>query len=93
MRFPQHHIATSVTNRILNVADELESNAIQQGVLVRPHLPPLFGNPARQGAIIDAQLEAKATQPGPTPPLNAAPDPGGSVAGKPLLATMLDPKP
>ena len=92
MRFPKYHIATSVQNRIMNIADELAAGITAQAGLVRPHMPPVTGNPTRQGAILDATIEAKTTQPAIAPPIDAAPDPGASVAGKPLLATMLDPK-
>lgn len=89
IRFPKHHIATSVINRIMNVADELEADAMGRSALVNPSAPPVGGNVLEQGAALDQALQAP---PGETPGLEAAPDAGASVAGKPLLATMLDPK-
>jgi hypothetical protein len=85
IRFPKQHIASSVVNRIMNVADELETD-----VLVRTSAPPMTTDPALQSAKLDIALDQPVA---PTPPIEDAPDPGASVAGKPLLATMLDPKP
>lgn len=84
MRFPQIHIAESVVNRILNVADELEP--VGQADI---NAPPPVTDPTRQSAALDLALAQP--QPG-MPPLDQAPDPGATVQGKPLLATILDPQ-
>ena len=86
IRFPRHHIATSVVNRILNVADGIEPGGVSG---VQANAPPLPDNLSSQSAALDMALH---TPPAATVPLNQAPDPGATVAGKPLLATMLDPK-
>ena len=78
------HIAESVVNRILNVADELEPLAQE-----RISAPPPVTDPTRQSLALD---QALATPTGPTPPIDQAPDPGATAQGKPLLATMLDPE-
>ena len=88
IKFPKMHIATSVVNRIMNVADEIEADGIQSGQLMRVSAPPVAADPQTMGAQLDVALQQP---PGPTPPIQAAPDPGASVDGKPLLATMLDP--
>jgi len=89
MRFPKQHIASSVVNRILNVADELEADAIRTGALIRTSAPPLPTNPAAQSAELDEALD---TPPPSTPPIDQAPDPGGSIEGRPLLSTLIDPE-
>jgi hypothetical protein len=84
MKFPQMHIATSVVNRILNVASGLPSGA--------PRMPtpePRLPNTSDQSALLDARLESGLPD---LPGLDEAPDPGGTAAGKPLLSTMLDPQ-
>ena len=87
IKFPQVHIATSVVNRILNVADGLPKNQAP----AFPNIPP-GGVPdtSTQSANIDAGL----AEPGIAglPGLDQAPDPGATVAGKPLMATLLEPK-
>lgn len=89
IRFPKMHIASSVTNRLLNLADELEADGIASGSLVRASAPPI-ADTTMQSARLDAALS---TPPAPAvPPIDHAPDPGQSLAGKPLLATMLDPE-
>lgn len=89
IRFPKQHIAASVVNRLLNVADGLEMDALAQPGSVRHSTPLAPTDTAGQGAALD---QALATPPGATVPLDQAPDPGGTVAGKPLIATMLDPE-
>lgn len=81
------HIATSVVNRIMNVADEIEADSITRSAM-RTNTPPI-ADPSIQSAALDTAL---ATPPGvATPPLDETADPGATVQGKPLLATMLDP--
>ena len=86
IKFPKHHIATSVVNRILNMADGIEADRVSAAPL---NAPPLPDDIALQSQTLNTALQ---TPPAETIPLNAAPDPGGTVAGKPLLATMLDPE-
>ena len=90
IHFPKHHIATSVTNRILNVADELEANMRASAPAPAPSVPPTTVDVTGQSLALQDAIQAPTPD---VPPLNQAPDPGGSVAGKPVLATMLDPKP
>jgi hypothetical protein len=82
MKFPKLHIATSVVNRILNVADGLPS-----GAPAMPAPEPRLPNTSDQSALLDAKLESPI---GELPGLDQAPDPGATAGGKPLLATMLD---
>lgn len=75
IRFPQLHIAQSVTNRILNVVDDLRESRII------PELPPQPGEPevpvgtGIEGLKLD---QALATPPG---PMEMPPGPEGAVAG------------
>lgn len=89
IRFPRKHIAESVVNRILNVADGLELDMLTLPGPSRVQAPPVATNVQDQGAALDTEL---LTPPDATVGIEQAPDPGGTVAGKPLLATMLDPK-
>ena len=89
IKFPRHHIATSVVNRLLNVADELEADGLGAVSVARANVPPVPGNVSLQSDALDQALH---TPPAPTIPLSQAPDPGATVSGSPLLATMLDPK-
>lgn len=59
MRFPRIHIATSVQNRILNMADSIAPDA-------SPQPAPLIPDASKTGAAIDAAV----TTP---PPVMAAP--------------------
>lgn len=83
MRFPQIHIAESVVNRLLNMADDLEPVSD-----VSLNAPPPVVDPTRQSLQLDQALQEPA--PG-MPPLDETADPGATVQGKPLLATLLDP--
>lgn len=57
IRFPKHHIAESVSNRILNIADGLPSSpSMPMAAPVAPDVPA-------QGEALDAQLN---TPPVPT---------------------------
>lgn len=83
MRFPQLHIAESVVNRLLNLADDLEQESD-----AAISAPPPVTDPTRQSLQLDQALQ----QPAPNmPPLDESADPGATVQGKPLLATLLDP--
>lgn len=79
IRFPRMHIAASVTNRILNVADGIPSAA--PAAIAPPAMPDV----ATQGAVLDAQL---ATPPVPTElPAGADGAVVGAVLGGEDLAT------
>lgn len=83
MRFPKMHLATSVVNRILNMADE-----------IAPQAPPLSAPPpipetSVQSATLDKQLATGAPA---LPGIDQAPDPGGTISGRPLLDTLVDPE-
>lgn len=65
IRFPKMHIATSVVNRILNAADDLEPPRAAPV----PHAPAV-PDPTAEGAAIDRAL---ASPPGPVPPIDQAP--------------------
>lgn len=65
IRFPKMHIARSVTNRILNLADEIDAKDVAQAApAVAPSIPEATG----AGMALDIKL---ATPPGEV----AAPDP------------------
>lgn len=87
IKFPKMHIAESVVNRILNVADGIPAQASQA---VQNPPPPIVPETAQQGAMLDAQLATPPTDA--LPGLDQAPDAGATVAGKPLLDTLLEPK-
>ena len=57
IRFPRIHLAESVSNRILNIADGVPSSP------VLPMAPPIQPDVPAQGAVLDAQLQ---TPPVPT---------------------------
>ncbi len=65
MRFPRMHIAQSVTNRILNLAEGIE----QQNPGVSLRVPPTLNTP--QGQALDQALSQ---------PINAVPVPVGTDA-------------
>jgi hypothetical protein len=77
IRFPKMHIAESVVNRILNVADGLPSGASA------PTPPPYSPNPALEGARLN---EALAQPVGEMPPIQQAPE---VATGKPALDTLI----
>lgn len=87
IKFPQLHIAESVTNRILNIADGLPDRGSRASV---PTPPPSVPETRDQGAAIDAAL----VQPLPAelPGIGESPDPGATVGGAPLLETLLEPE-
>lgn len=84
IRFPQVHIATSVVNRILEIAENMP-----QGGAGEPLAAPRVPDGAQLGAQLDAALGAP--QAAPLPGIEASPDPGATVSGKPLLDTLLSP--
>ncbi len=74
IRFPKMHLAASVSNRILNLADGLPTPAVE------PTLPPIQPDVPLQGAVLDTQLA--------TPPVPAELPAGadGAVMGAALGA-------
>lgn len=89
IKFPSMHIAESVINRIMNTADQLRDNAPPEAG-PRPFMPqPSVPDTAAQSAQLDAALSAP---PPDLPGLDQAPDAGATAAGKPMLATMLEPE-
>ena len=84
IKFPRMHIAASVVNRILNAADGLESAAPG-----RPVSPPDVPDTFLQGEQLDSALAAPIA---PLPPIDEAPAPGKTLAGTPLLSTVLEPQ-
>lgn len=89
IRFPKMHIASSVVNRILNAADELESRYPPPVAAPAPSTPGVAADTSGQSLALDAAISAPL---GELPPLEASPDPGGQVSGKPTLSTLLQPK-
>lgn len=55
IKFPKIHVATSVVNRILNVAEELESQRIRRQKASMP-IAPNVPDPSLQGQQIDQAL-------------------------------------
>lgn len=86
IKFPKVHIATSVVNRILNVADGLADVASPLASVAVPDVP----DTATQSAILDENIAN--AQPGALPGIDQAPDPGGTLTGRPLLDTLVDPE-
>lgn len=84
IKFPRMHIANSVVNRILNIADGIEESA--PSVSVAPPVVP--DTVEAQSTVLDAAL---ATPTPALPPIDQAPDAGATLGGKPLLATVLEP--
>lgn len=81
IRFPKMHIAQSVVNRILNVADGIQPSPT-------PAPPPAAPDPAQvavQGAAIDYKLHSPDT--GPLPGIEATPE---VALGKPVLNTLIE---
>lgn len=85
IKFPKVHIATSVVNRILEVADGVA--AVNASGTPRAPVTPVTTAPI-QGAILDEKL-AQATPDVGT--VDQAPDPGATVAGDNLMQTLLKP--
>lgn len=73
IRFPQMSIAASVVNRILNVADEIESQRIATQALSVPSTPAV-PDASVAGQQIDAKLEQG------TPDVPAVDDPEAAAA-------------
>lgn len=86
IRFPKHHIAKSVVNQILNVADGLPRNGSQDDpVAPIPNVP----STAEQSVGLDERLSTPISEP--LPGIDEAPDPGATLNGDRLLDTVLEP--
>ncbi len=85
IKFPKVHVATSVVNRILNVADGFPDQGSKAVVTPPPEVPET----GAQGLALDHQIAE--TQPGALPGIDQAPDAGGTLAGRPLMDTLIDP--
>lgn len=55
MKFPTVHIATSTVNRILNVADEIDSKGAPVMPVPTPP-PPMPADPTLEGTLLNSQL-------------------------------------
>ena len=86
IKFPKLHIATSVTNRILNVAAGLPDQGSQALQTPTPQLP----DTTMQGLALDQKIAQQA--PGELPGIQTTPDPGAVAQGAPLLDTLLSPE-
>lgn len=89
IRFPKMHIAASAANRLLNVADQIENHGSAETMRIAKPIPPVPYTAEQQGENLDAALAQPVP---PLPGLASAPDPGGTVAGRPLLSTVLKPE-
>lgn len=86
IKFPTNHIAESVVNRILMVAEGLEPP--QKPVETRA--PATSANVPAQSALIDQQ--AFSQPPSMLPPLAQVPNQAEIVQGKPTLPALLEPE-
>jgi len=86
IRFPKMHIAQSVVNQILNVADGIPART--QAAPTLP--PPAVPNTVEQSSQLD-RLLAQPTSDA-LPGIDQAPDPGGTLNGGKLLDTLLEPE-
>lgn len=75
IKFPKHHIATSVVNRIMNIADELETGAETPQVGPVPNVPAALP----EGPALSAALYQ------PTQPVTAGPELAEALTLKGLL--------
>jgi hypothetical protein len=85
IKFPTVHIATSVVNRILNLADGIPDQAPATGSR-RPLAP--IPSTMNQSVALDKRLAQGTPDVG---TVENSPDPGGTVSGRPLLDTFLTP--
>lgn len=71
IKFPKMHIAQSVVNRILNTAEDIESNRRVQSAfsMIAPNVP----DPTLEGAALDMKMS------GDVPPVSAPDDPTQSA--------------
>ncbi len=87
IKFPKMHVAESVVNRILNIADGIPDQGSQAATVApQPAVPDSTG----QGIALDAQIASAA--PGALPGIDQAPDAGGTLSGRPLLDTLVNPE-
>lgn len=87
IKFPKVHIATSVVNRILEVADGVAYVNAPAPTEPRAPVTPVASAPI-QGAILDQKLAQGTPDVG---TVENAPDPGATLAGDPLMQTFLTP--
>lgn len=87
IKFPRIHIAESVTNRILNLADGLP-DARQAGQDVARDAQAYVPDAQGLGRVLDQKL-AQAPATGAT--MAQAPDPGATLEGENLLTTFTTP--
>lgn len=96
MKFPTQRATERVIADIGSIARALKANAPPRlgspvsdaAQLEAIKALPVIPDPTLEGAVIDSKL----AQPvGPTPPIGETADPGGTLAGRPLLDTMLMP--
>lgn len=85
IRFPKVHIATSVVNKILNVADGV--NAAARASQLPPPAVPDVGDQSLQ--LDTALASGLPTLPG----IDQAPNAGATLSGAPLISTVLEPGP
>ena len=86
IKFPKMHIAESVVNRLMNLADDLPE---PQAATAAP--VPTVPNTALQSIDLDQALAQPVS--GALPGIDQAPDPGATLNGAPLLDTVLEPGP
>jgi len=84
IKFPKVHIAASVVNRILRVADGMAPAPPPATTTPPPSVP----DTASQSLALDSAL---ATGVPALPGIDAAPDGGATLEGEPLLNTVLTP--
>lgn len=83
IKFPRVHIAKSVVNRILNMADGMPNNAAPKPMA--PRVPDTMAQGANLDAALSSPLDAA------LPGIDNAPEPGATASGKPLLDTLMQP--
>ena len=76
-RFPQMHIAASVINRIMNVADELKNKERPASVVPAPSPKPV--DPTLEGQLLNEELLR------PSPPVDAPSEIAQAIALNPLI--------
>lgn len=86
IKFPKVHIAASVVNRILDVASGIQD---EQRVADATRAPLAPGpTVAMQSVALDQKLAQGTPDVG---GIDQAPDPGATLAGDPLLQTLMKP--
>lgn len=83
IKFPKVHIATSVVNRILNIADGIPTPGAASVAV--PDVPDSIAQSTALNQKLAEPLQA-------LPGIDKTPDPGATVSGRPLLDTLLQPE-